>query len=132
MPTRIARRAPSAISSVSTIAADGPPMPVAWIVSGSPSGASPGVAPQAAVVVEHQRLLQQRLGQRERATGVAGQQHALGQRRRRAQVDRGSRRGRDIGGGDFRLRCMGMSFAVAPPEWPSPDDDAVSKSRAAS
>ncbi len=41
VPTRIARRAPRAISSVSTIAAEGPPMPVAWIVSGSPSGAAP-------------------------------------------------------------------------------------------
>ena len=41
VPTRIARRAPSAISSLSTIAAEGPPMPVAWIVSGSPSPAAP-------------------------------------------------------------------------------------------
>ena len=41
VPTRITRRAPSAISSCSTIAADGPPIPVAWIVSGSPSEAVP-------------------------------------------------------------------------------------------
>ena len=47
-----------------------------------------GVAPEAAMVVEHQRLLQQRLRERERAPGVAGQQHPLGQRRGRAQVDR--------------------------------------------
>ena len=36
-----------------TIAALGPPMPVDWTVSGSPSRAEPGVAPQPAGVVEH-------------------------------------------------------------------------------
>ena len=41
VPTRIARRTPSEISSESTIAAEGPPMQVAWIVSGSPSPAAP-------------------------------------------------------------------------------------------
>jgi hypothetical protein len=39
------------------------------------------------VVVEHARLAQQRLGKGERAPGVAGQQYALGERRRRVQVD---------------------------------------------
>ena len=35
------RRAPSAISSSQTMAALGPPMPVDWTVSGSPSAAVP-------------------------------------------------------------------------------------------
>ena len=46
------------------------------------------VAPQAAMVVEHQRLFQQRLGHVQRPVGVARQQNALGQLRRRAQMDR--------------------------------------------
>jgi hypothetical protein len=41
VPIRTSVVAPSAISSSHTIAALGPPMPVAWIVSGSPSGAVP-------------------------------------------------------------------------------------------
>ena len=46
------------------------------------------IAPQPAMVVEHQRVLQQKLRQRQRPARVARQQRALGQRRRRAQVDR--------------------------------------------
>jgi hypothetical protein len=38
---RTSADAPSAISSSQTIAALGPPMPVAWTVSGSPSEATP-------------------------------------------------------------------------------------------
>ena len=41
VPTRTSRRAPSSISSSTTIAALGPPMPVLWIVSGAPSAAVP-------------------------------------------------------------------------------------------
>ena len=41
VPILTSRRAPSAISSSQTIAALGPPMPVDWIVSGSPSAAIP-------------------------------------------------------------------------------------------
>jgi hypothetical protein len=41
VPTRTIRRAPRPISSSSTIAALGPPMPVLWIVSGAPSSATP-------------------------------------------------------------------------------------------
>jgi hypothetical protein len=41
VPTRIRRRAPSMASSVITIAALGPPIPVLWIVSGSSSAAVP-------------------------------------------------------------------------------------------
>ena len=87
-------RAPSPISSSTTIAALGPPIPVAWIVRSSPSAARPGVAPQPARVVEHARLLQDRLGHEQRAAGVAGQQDTLGQGRGRAQVD-----GRALGHG---------------------------------
>ena len=90
-------RAPSPISSSTTIAALGPPIPVDWMVSGSPSARRAGVAPQPARVVEHQRLLEQRLRDRERAVGVAGQQHALGERGGGAQVD-----GRALGHGPRR------------------------------
>ena len=38
VPTRSSRRAPSSISSVATIAALGPPMPVLWMLSGSAVG----------------------------------------------------------------------------------------------
>ena len=41
VPTRTSRRAPSRTSSSITIAALGPPIPVLWIVSGSPSAAAP-------------------------------------------------------------------------------------------
>jgi hypothetical protein len=41
VPTRTSRRAPSAISSSTTIAVLGPPRPVLWIVSGAPSDAVP-------------------------------------------------------------------------------------------
>jgi hypothetical protein len=63
------------------------------------------VAPQAAVVVEHQRLDEQRLRERQGAPGVAGQQHPLGQRRGGVQVDRLGirRRGGGVGLG-LRLR----------------------------
>ncbi len=108
-------------------------MPVDWIVSGSPSAAGgPRVAPEAAVVVEHQRLDEQRLGERQCASGIARQQHALGQRGGGAQVDRlavrrtpaergadtlargGSSADWDSGSGcdtgrDFRLRPMATS-----------------------
>ncbi len=47
-----------------------------------------GVAPKAAMVVEHARLCDQDLRERERAPGIARQQHALGQRGGGAQVDR--------------------------------------------
>ena len=124
VPTRIARRAPSSISSCSTIAADGPPMPVAWIVSGSPSARGARVAPQAAVVVEHARLLEQRLRQHQRAAGVAGQQHALGELRCGAQVDGLAVRQ----GGDSRLegemRVRGRTDA-RPSRVPSPPTTAV-------
>ena len=83
---RTRRRAPSAISSSTTIAALGPPMPVDWIVSGRPSRGQARVAPQAAVVVEHPRAVEQLLGHGERAVGIAGQQHPLRQLGGRAQV----------------------------------------------
>ena len=60
-----ARRARSAPRR--TIAALGPPIPVLWIVSGSPSGRDARVAPQAAVVVEHLRRLEQQLREPQRA-----------------------------------------------------------------
>ena len=60
----------------------------AWIVSGSPSARRARVAPQPAVVVEHLRLVEQRLGEQQRAAGVARQQHALGQLGGGVQVDR--------------------------------------------
>jgi hypothetical protein len=41
LPIRTSCRAPRAISSSTTIAALGPPMPVAWMVSGAPSAAVP-------------------------------------------------------------------------------------------
>ena len=70
-----------------TIAALGPPIPVAWMVSGAPSAAVARVAPQAPVVVEHLRAVEQRLREQQRAARVAGQQDALGERRGRLQVD---------------------------------------------
>ena len=87
-------------------------MPVAWIVSGSPVGGGARVAPQAAVVVEHARLDEQRLRERERAPGIAGQQHALGERRGRVQVDaaRGALSGTAA---DFRLRAHGNARRLA-------------------
>jgi hypothetical protein len=50
-------------------------------------GGRAGIAPEAAVVVEHARLSRELLGQTERATGVSGQQDALGDGRVRAQVN---------------------------------------------
>ena len=47
-----------------------------------------GVAPQAAVVVEHLRLVEQRLGKQQRATRVAGEQHPRGELGGRMEVDR--------------------------------------------
>ena len=41
VPARTSRRAPSAISSSTTIAVLGPPRPVLWMVSGAPSAATP-------------------------------------------------------------------------------------------
>ena len=99
-------RAPRSASSAITIAALGPPMPVLWIVSGSPSRAVARVAPQPAVVVEHLRLVEQRLGQQQRAARVAGQQHALGQRRGRVQVDGGH--------GRAALRAVSAGHYTAP------------------
>ena len=64
-------RTPSSASSCSTIAALGAPMPVDWIVSGRCPRGLPGVAPEPAVVVVHQRLVQQQLGKRHRPAGVA-------------------------------------------------------------
>ena len=46
------------------------------------------VSPQPARVVEHERLLQDRLGHGQRPVGIAGEQHPLGQRRLRLQMDR--------------------------------------------
>ena len=72
-----------------------------------------GVAPEAAVVVEHQRLLQQRLRECQRAPGVAGQEDALGQRRGGAQVDRlgVERRGGVAGGGGVgRALAFGLGL----------------------
>ncbi len=72
VPTRSSVRAPSSASSEITIAALGPPMPVDWIVSGRPSTErAAAVPPQPAVVVEHPRLAQQRLGEAQRPAGVA-------------------------------------------------------------
>ena len=77
-------------------------MPVAWIVSGSPSRRHAGVAPEPAGVVEHLRAARAALGDRERAVRVARQQHALGQVGRRASGGSGWRR---HGGGRYgRLR----------------------------
>ena len=59
VPIRISGRAPRPISSSTTIAALGPPIPVDCTVSGAPSRGGAGVAPQAAVVVEHLRLVEQ-------------------------------------------------------------------------
>ena len=50
-------------------------------------GGAPRVAPQAAVVVEHLRLGEHELGERERAARVAGQQRARGQRGGGVDVD---------------------------------------------
>jgi hypothetical protein len=50
-------------------------------------GRGSGVAPEAAVVVEHARLIGELLRQTERATGVAGQQDALRDGGVRAQVN---------------------------------------------
>ena len=87
VPTRIARRTPSAISSREhdrrRRAAHAGRLDRQRLAVGRRAG----VAPQAAVVVEHARLDEQRLRQRERAPGIAGQQHALGERRGRVQVD---------------------------------------------
>ena len=68
------------------------------------------------MVVEHARLLEQRLRERQRASGIAGQQHALGERRPWGAD--AEWRLCDIGG-DFRLPDMGMP-AASPSEWPSP------------
>ena len=62
-------------------------MPVLWIVIGSPSAGDPRVAPQPAVVVEHLRLGEHELGEREGAAGVARQQRARGQRGGGVDVD---------------------------------------------
>ena len=79
MPTRTSRRAPSPISSSTTIAVLGPPMPVLWMVSSRAVGRGARVAPQPAVGVEHlHRRGEQVLGQPQRAARVAGQQRALG------------------------------------------------------
>ena len=74
-----------------------------------------GVAPQAAVVVEHQGLLEQHLRERERAPGIAGQQHPLGQRRGRAQVDRLGVDGR--AGGVGNGSGVALAVAVGPRLW---------------
>ena len=95
---------PSAISSSSTIAAEGPPMPGALDRQRLAVGGDARVAPEAAVVVEHARLREQLWRERERAAGVAGQQHARRERRRRVQVDGGRRVGQS---GDYRgLRTL--------------------------
>jgi hypothetical protein len=39
------------------------------------------------MVVEHQRIVEQRLGERECAPRITGQEHALGQRGGGSQVD---------------------------------------------
>ena len=46
------------------------------------------------MVVEHERLREQQLGERQGASGVAGQEHPLGQVSRRAQVQGGAVRHR--------------------------------------
>jgi hypothetical protein len=47
-----------------------------------------GIAPEAAVMVEHARLLEHRLGHRQGAVRVAGQEHPLRQLGGGPQVDR--------------------------------------------
>ena len=54
-------------------------------------GRSAGVAPEAAVVVEHARLVKQFLGEGERTARVAGEQDARRERRGRVQMDGGGR-----------------------------------------
>jgi hypothetical protein len=49
-------------------------------------------------VVEHPRLGEERLGEQQGAPRVAGQQHALGERRGRVKVDGGRRIGQDANG----------------------------------
>ena len=90
-PTRIARRTPSSARSASTSAALGPPIPVDWIVSSSPRGGPPRVAPEPAGVVAHLRLLEQLLGEQQRPAGVADQDRVGGDRGCRAGVSRASR-----------------------------------------
>ena len=96
-PGRFRRGAPSRrprlASCSSTAAVLGPPMPVAWIVSGSPSAASARVPPQPARVVEHPRSVEEQLGERERSAGVAGEQRPRGELRRRLEkVEHGADR----------------------------------------
>ena len=96
VPTRIARRAPSAISSCEHDRGGGAAHPGRLDRERLAVGGGAGVAPQAAVVVEHAGLLQQRLGQHQRPAGVAGEQHPLGQGGGRAQVQGlAGRQGRD-------------------------------------
>ena len=89
MPTRTNVRAPSSASSEITIAALGPPMPVLWIVSGRPSAIASPVYPQSPRlwlnIFGREQL---RLGERERSSRVAGEEHPLGQWRRRVDMDR--------------------------------------------
>ena len=92
VPTRSSVRAPRSASSAITIAALGPPMPVLWMVSGRAVGGLAGVAPQAAVVVEHLRLGRA-------ATGPAA---APGRGRRGAAPARPA--ARSAGGGSCRAR----------------------------
>ena len=84
------------ISSSATIAALGPPMPVAWTVSGCAVDGDPAVPPEAAVVVEHLgHAGDQLLGEPERAAGVA------------RGAERAPRRAR-AGGGGWSLATCGV------------------------
>ena len=63
------------------------------------------------MVVEHAGLHDQRLRERERATGIPRQQHALGQLGRRAQVQRSAwtgGTGRARTGGTGRMGGLGL------------------------
>ena len=55
-------------------------------------GGRPGVAPEAAMVVEHLRPVEQLLGQSQRPAGISRQEHALGNGLVRAKMDRACHR----------------------------------------
>ena len=81
--------APRSISSWMTIAALGPPIPVLWIVSGSPSGASPVYPHRPRLWLNIFDAVEQRFGQHQRTSRVAGQQYTLGRARQSVAVRSG-------------------------------------------
>ena len=76
---------PSSARSARTSAALGPPIPVDWIVSSSPAGGLARVAPEAAGVVAHLRLLEQLLGEHQGPAGVADEDRVGGDRGGRSE-----------------------------------------------